>query len=89
MIDRLEKILSRYNEITNLLTTPEIINDIKKMTKLSKEQSSLEETVSVYKDYKNIVQNIEDDKELLKDNELKEIAKEELQTLEPRKIDLE
>ena len=42
MIDRLEATLDRYNYLTEELSKPDVINDIKKMTTLSKEQSSLE-----------------------------------------------
>lgn len=82
MIDRLEETLKKYNEITEELTKEETLKNISLLTKLSKEQSDLSEIVEVYKNYKNILNNIEEDKELLKDNELKDIAKEELETLE-------
>ena len=49
MIDRLEKILEKYNEITEELTKQETLNDINLLTKLSKEHSSLSEVVEVYK----------------------------------------
>ena len=45
MIERLEAILNRYNEITNELTKPEVLSDIKLSTKLSKEQANLNEVV--------------------------------------------
>ena len=89
MIDRLEAIVSRYNEISNELSSPEIVNDIKKMTELSKEQTRLGETVEVYDRYKTVLTNIEEDKELVKDSELGEFAKEELSMLESEKIELE
>ena len=85
MIDRLEETLKKYNEITEELTKEETLKNISLLTKLSKEQSDLSEIVEVYKNYKNILNNIEEDKELLKDNELKDIAKEELETLENEK----
>ena len=84
MIERLEDILKRYQDIMEELIKPEILSNITELTKLSIEQSSLEEIVNVYKEYKNVKQTIEEDKELLKDNELKEIAKEELSILEPK-----
>ena len=89
MIERLEKTLSRYNEIAEELSKQEVISDIELLTKLSKEQSSLEEIVNKYKEYKNVLSNIEEDKELLKDKELKDIAKEELESLEVQKESLE
>lgn len=89
MIDRLEKTLAKYNEIKEELSNPETLQDIKKLTKLSKEQSDLEEIVECYKEYKSVLTGIEDDKELLKDPDLKDIAKEELSTLEEQKVVLE
>ena len=85
MIDRLEAIVSRYNEINNELSSPDIVNDIKKMTELSKEQTRLGETVEVYSRYKTVLANIIEDKELIKDAELGEFAREELAMLENEK----
>ncbi len=89
MIDRLEATLKRYNEIIEELSTPEVIQDIKKMTELSREQTRLTETVDLYKKYKKILENIEEDKELLKDSELGEFAKEELSNLNKEKEEIE
>ena len=89
MIDRLEATLKRYNEIISELSTPEVIQDIKKMTELSREQTRLTETVELYKKYKKLVENIEEDKELLKDLELGEFAKEELNHLNKEKEEIE
>jgi len=89
MIDRLEAIVSRYNEINEQLSSPEIISDIKKMTELSKEQTRLGETVEVYTRYKTVLVGIEEDKELVKDSELGEFAREELAMLEAEKGELE
>ena len=89
MIERLEATLKRYNEIIEELSTPEVIQDIKKMTELSKEQTRLTETVDLYKKYKKILENIEEDKELLKDSELGDFAKEELSNLNKEKEEIE
>ncbi len=89
MIERLEVISNRFQEIGNELSKPEIVNDIKKMTELSKERTRLEEIVSVYMNYKNILKSIEEDKELLKDKELGDIAREELVSLEKEKSEIE
>ncbi len=89
MIDRLEATLKRYNEIISELSIPEVIQDIKKMTELSREQTRLTETVELYKKYKKLVDNIEEDKELLKDLELGEFAKEELNHLNKEKEEIE
>lgn len=89
MIDRLEAIVKRYQEITEQLSSPDIIQDIKKMTELSKEQTRLSETVELYNKYKQVLKNIEEDKELTKDSELGAFAKEELVSLEEEKSKLE
>ena len=89
MIDRLETILERYNDITNELSKPDVINDIKKMTELSKEQTRLEDVVNVYSRYKDIIKGIEEDKELLHDSELGDMARDELNVFEKEKNDIE
>lgn len=89
MIDRLEATVKRYNEITEELSNPEIVSDIKKMTELSKEQTRLTETVELYTKYKEVLNNIEEDKELVKDPELGEFAREELSNLENEKVKIE
>ena len=89
MIDRLEETLKKYNELQEKLQQEEVIQNINLLTELSKQASSMEEVVNVYKKYKEILKNIEDDKELLKDEDLKDIAKDELQQLEDEKILIE
>ena len=89
MIDRLEATVKRYDEITSELSKPEIIQDIKKMTELSREQTRLTETVELYKRYKQVLSGIEEAKELVKDLELGEFAREELASLEEEKLQLE
>ena len=89
MIERLDAIVNRYNEINDELSSPDIVNDIKRMTELSKEQTRLGETVDVYSRYKSVLINIEEDKDLIKDSELGEFAREELISLEAEKVELE
>ncbi len=89
MIDRLEATLKRYNDISVELSKPEIIEDIKKMTELSREQTRLSQTVELYQKYKKVLENIEEDKSLVHDSELGEFAREELLSLENDKANLE
>ena len=89
MIDRLEATLDRYNYLTEELSKPEVINDIKKMTTLSKEQSSLTDIIDKYKEYKQVLSDIEAAKEMLSDKEMAEFAKEEINSLQEQKETLE
>ncbi|AFL67421.1 peptide chain release factor 1 [Sulfurospirillum barnesii] len=87
--EKLLPFLDRYNELTSLLSDPNITNDIKKMTALSKEQSNLEAIKDKTLEYLSTLEQIEENKLLLDDEELGELAKEELKTLEPHKETLE
>ncbi len=84
MIDRLETMEKRYNEINNLLSQPDVVKDIKKMTELNKELRTLEETVSVYRRFKTTNSSIGECKEMLldSDKDIAEMAKAELEELE-------
>ncbi|WP_374695801.1 peptide chain release factor 1 [Spiroplasma endosymbiont of Polydrusus formosus] len=87
-IERLETILKRWNLINEELTKSEIINDVKKLTSLAKEQTQLEDTVVLYLKYKNVLNNINEAKLILeteKDSELIELVKDELKSSEIRK----
>lgn len=87
--DKLQPFINRYNEINDLLISPDITSDIKRMTELSKEQSSIEPIVNKAKEYIQVIEDIEENKMLLDDDELGELAKEELKDLESRKPELE
>ena len=89
MIDRLELTEKRYNEIQELLISPEVISDIKKSRELSIEASNLEDIVECYKKYKQILSDLEEAKEMLKDPELKEFAMEEETRLNSEKENIE
>jgi peptide chain release factor 1 len=82
--DKLQPFLNRYNEISTLLSDETITQDIKKLTTLSKEQSDLQKIVDKANEYISTIEAIEENKELLSDNELGELAKEELKELEPK-----
>ena len=89
MIERLEAVEKRYNEIINELAKPEVLSDIKLMTSLSKEQTTLEKQVEIFKKYKKVLEDIEACKEMMKDKELGEFAKEEYSVLVDEKEKLE
>jgi len=86
---KLQLFIDRHNEINELLMSTEILTDIKRMTELSKEQSSISKIVDAAKEYNQIISDTEDNKMLLGDDELAELAKEELKELDARKPELE
>lgn len=85
MIERLEATLEKYQYLENELTKPDVLSDIKKTREYSKEMSSIEDIVNCYKKYKKVLEGIEQAKEMLKDPEIGEMAKEELKSLEEEK----
>ena len=72
MLDRLKLIESRYLEINDKLLEPEIVKDVKKLTSLMKERSSLEKIVEVYKEYQSLLDQVQELK-ILKNDENEEI----------------
>lgn len=84
MLDKLEAIHHRYMSLEEQMTDPEIVSDVKRFMKINKEYKDLKPINEAFHKYKNIVDNIANAKEMLKDNdpEMKEMAKMELETLE-------
>ncbi|WP_153126978.1 peptide chain release factor 1 [Peribacillus tepidiphilus] len=92
MIDRLQAVEDRYERLNELLSDPEIVNNPKKLREYSKEQSSIQETVTVYREYKEIRQQYQDAKAMLEeklDAEMREMVKEEINELEEKMEELE
>ncbi|TCS95573.1 peptide chain release factor 1 [Hazenella coriacea] len=92
MLDRLESIHQRYEELSRLLCDPEVINDTNKLRTYSKEQSSLEEQNQAYLEYKEVVEQYQDAKQMLEeklDDEMRELVKVEIDELSERKDGLE
>lgn len=91
MLDKLEAIKARYDQLGVALTNPEIVNDNRKFTATSKEYRSLEKIVTGYSDYKKLLDDIEFYKEALNgdDEELRELAKIEAPELELKKEEKE
>lgn len=92
MFDRLQAVEDRYDRLNDLLSDPEIINDSKKLREYSKEQSDIQETVDVYRQYKSVKEQIKDAKAMLEeklDADMREMVKEELSDLENESKDLE
>ena len=89
LASKLQPFIKRYDEISTLLVDPNILNDIKRITELSKEQSDLEELVEKARAYLNNLQSIEENKALLDDKELGDLAKEEIKETETQNVKLE
>jgi len=91
MLDKLEAIKARFDDLGVALTNPEIIADNKKFGQLSKEYRSLEKFVVAHKDYKKLLEDIDFYKEALNgtDEEMRELAKSELPETEERLTKLE
>jgi len=84
LADKLTPFIDRYNELSLQLSSPDIASDIKRMTDLSKEQSDLQKIVDKAHEYRQVIADIADNKEMLGDPELGELAKEEIKELEPQ-----
>lgn len=88
MFERLAAIQEKYEELTEKLSTPEVLADYNTLKKLSKEQKDLEETYLKYKEYQKVENNIKEAKELLNDPEMGEMAALELEESQAKKENL-
>ena len=92
MIEKLEEIKHRFEEVGQLIVQPDAMSDMSNYSKLSKEYKDLDKIVKKYEEYKNVLGNLANSKEILeteKDPEFREMAKMELDELEPKKEELE
>lgn len=92
MLQKLEYIKERWQEVERELSNPATMGDMKRFAQLNKEYKDLTKIVDEYKIYSNVISNIESNKELLsneKDDELREMAKMELDELIPQQEQLE
>lgn len=92
MFDRLEDLLIRYEEVMGELQEPDVANDTERFRRLMKEQSDLTPIVEAYKEYKQCRQDVEDSLAMLEeesDEELRELAKEEMNSAKARIEELE
>jgi len=93
LLKRLEEIVARRQEVEKELSDPDVVNDIQRFTKLNKEYSELEPLQEMYYEYKDLLSNIENNKAILsengQENELKEMAKQELEDLEAKRGPME
>ena len=79
MLDKLEKVVLRYTQVEQQLGDPSIYADLDKLTKLSREQKELQPIVTAYHDYRRAMQNYDEALAMMGDEELRDLAQEELQ----------
>ena len=92
LLDKLQEIEDKYNELTRKLSDPEVFSDYSVSQKYSKEQSDIEDVVKEIREYKQILAGITEAEEMLnteKDADLKELAEAELDELKNKKPDVE
>lgn len=92
MLEKLEAIKQRFDNVGEMLTQPDCMTDMKRFTQLNREYKELEKIVEKYYEYKNLIGNIETSKKILnteKDEELREMAKMELDELTQRQEPIE
>ena len=84
ILEKLEGVKERFEEVQKLIAEPEIIVDMKRYIQLNKEYKNLEPIIDAFKEYKNVLSNIKSSREMLekeKDVEMREMAKLELEEL--------
>ena len=92
MLDKLDFIEKRYEELNKAISDPDIINNQQEWQKLVKEHAEIEEIVTVYREYRKVLEETEEIQEMLQDKpdpEFKEMLDQELAELTPKKEELE
>lgn len=92
ILQKLEGVKIRFDEVAQLITDPEVITDMKRYVKLNKEYKFLEPLMESHKEFKNILSNIEEARQILSeesDEEMREMAKMELEELESKVVPME
>ncbi|MDD2541252.1 MAG: peptide chain release factor 1 [Desulfuromonadaceae bacterium] len=89
MMDKIEELERRYQELEALLSDPVVISNQPEFRKFSREHSDLSELVAAYRRYRKVLSEISDNRELLADPDMKEMAEDELKSLEAEKDQLD
>ncbi len=92
MLEKLEKVEQRYEELNRLLADPEVAQDYERVTRYAKERAEIDEIVTTYRDYKETVHELEETASLLTDDtdpELRELAEMEVEELKARREELD
>jgi peptide chain release factor 1 len=91
VLDRLDSIERRFAELNELMSRPEVSSDFQRLQELAREHASLEDVVSMYRKYKATLASIEETRSMIAqglDEEMAELARDELASLEERRNDL-
>ncbi|TAE87303.1 MAG: peptide chain release factor 1 [Bacteroidetes bacterium] len=86
MLDKLETLKVRFDQVQDMLSQPDVVSDMKRFTQLNREYKELQKIVDKYYEYRNLIGNIDNNKNIVsneKDEELREMAKFELEELVP------
>ena len=89
MMEKLEALAARYDEIQVRLSQPETVADMDLFRRLMKEHADMEELMAAYREYRETVEHLKEAREMLEDADLRDMAKEEIASLEPREAELE
>ncbi|MCL0062992.1 peptide chain release factor 1 [Peptococcaceae bacterium] len=92
MLEKLKQLETKYEELSNLIADPKVIADNSKWKEYMKKHAELEVIVTTYREYKKVIDELSDTKQLLKENtdaEMKEMIEEEIDNLKAKKQDLE
>ena len=92
LLNRLDGLVSRFEEVSTLITDPSVIADMKRFVKLNKEYKDLEKIVKTREEYVNTLNGINEARSILdteQDQEMRELAREELETCSARIPELE
>ncbi|NLF44913.1 MAG: PCRF domain-containing protein, partial [Syntrophomonadaceae bacterium] len=92
MLEKLQSLEDKYNELTELLSTPEVINDQSRFQKYAKAHADLNDIVAAYIEYKKVLQQTQDIRQMLEENddeEFRQMLVEEAEELRVKKEDLE
>jgi len=91
MFQKLDEVENRYEELEKLLTDPKVLGNPKEMQKLARERAGISKLVETYRAYKKVEEEIKESHNLLteSDEEMRELAKAELQSLKERQAALE
>ena len=91
MLDKLAEVEKRYVELEGMMLDPQLLHQQREYSKFAKERSELEEIVACFRAWRKVEREIQDNRELLEENDeaIRELAKEELVALRPRKAELE